>query len=88
MTLPVFGLEFAKARLSMRHQTAALVQAHLFDPEGAKDAGFLDSVVTSDALITSALIQAQALAQLPGAAYASNKLAMRARPIEAIRASL
>ncbi len=88
MTLPVFGLELAKARLSKRHQTTAVVQAHLFDPEGAKDAGFLDAIAPPDQVLGVALEHAVALATLPGAAYAGNKLAVRADTIAAIRASL
>jgi enoyl-CoA hydratase len=88
MTLPVFGLELAKARLSRRYLMTALVQAHLFDPEGAKDAGFLDAVSAPDELLDSALARATALAALPGAAYAANKLALRTDSIAAIRASL
>ena len=88
MTLPVFGLELGRARLSPCHLTAAMVQGHLFDPAGAREAGFLDTVVAPDLLRSTALERASALAKLPGAAYAANKLGVREESIARIRASL
>ena len=88
MTLPMFGLQLADARLSKRHQTAATVQAQLFNPEQAQDAGFLDQVVNADELASTALQTATTLAALPAEAYAANKLAVRQTHIQAIKASL
>jgi enoyl-CoA hydratase len=88
MTLPTFGLTMARERLSKRHLTAAVIQAHMFDPNGAKDAGFLDAVVSAEELVVRALAVATALAQLPGEAYASNKLGVRQAAIDTISASL
>ncbi len=88
MTLPMFGLQLADARLSKRHQTAATVQAQLFNPEQAQDAGFLDQVVKADELASTALQTAATLAALPAEAYAANKLAVRQTHIQAIKASL
>ncbi|MCZ6659545.1 MAG: crotonase/enoyl-CoA hydratase family protein [Gammaproteobacteria bacterium] len=88
MTLPTFGLELAKSRLSKRYQTAAVIQAQLFDPEGARDVGFLDEVVAADSLLDHALQRAVVLARMPNDAYAANKLAIREASIAAIRASL
>jgi len=88
MTLPVFGLEMAQARLSARYLTASVVQGELFDPAQALQAGFLDTVVAVDEVRSTALARASALAQLPGAAYAANKLAIREAVITRIHASL
>jgi enoyl-CoA hydratase len=88
MTLPVFGIELARSRLSKRYQTAAVIQAQLFDPVGARDVGFLDEVVPADTLIDRALQRANALTQLPADAYAATKLAIREPSIAAIRTSL
>ena len=88
MKLPVFGLELGRARLSPCHLTAAMVQGHLFDPAGAREAGFLDIVVAPDLLQSTALERARMLARLPGTAYAANKLAVREAHIAKIRASL
>ncbi len=88
MSLPVFGVQLAIARLSKRHQTAAVVQARMLSPEAARDAGFLDEVVAPDRLLDHAMGVASELAALPGDAYAANKLAVRQPYIQAIRASL
>ena len=87
-TLPVFGLELARARLSPRFLTAAVTQARMYDPQQAVAVGFLDRVVSPSEQVDMALEEATAMAALPATAYAGNKLGIR-RPIaETIRASL
>jgi len=88
MTLPTFGLQLAAARLSKRLHTKATIQGHLFGPEEALDAGFLDQVVSPEVLIDTAFSVAVELAQLPTEAYAANKLAVRAPYIAVIESSL
>lgn len=88
MALPTFGFELAKSRLSKRAQTAAAIQATLYEPTAARDAGFLDEVVAPDALSECAMRHAAALAAYPGEAYAANKLGIRAESIATIRTSL
>ena len=88
MSLPPFGMEMAKCRLSKRHQTQAIIQAQLYDPDAAHQVGYLDQVVAADALEAQALEQAAALAELPVAAYAGTKLAVRGDYIDRIAASL
>jgi enoyl-CoA hydratase len=88
MTLPTFGLELGRTRLSKRYQTAAVIQAELFDPAGARDAGFLDEVVEPDAVLNTAVERATLLAGYPSDAYAGNKLALRKDSIAVIRESL
>ena len=88
MALPTFGLELGRTRLSKRHQTAAVIQAELFNPAGARDAGFLDEVVAADAGLDTAVERATLLAGYPGEAYASNKLGLRQDSIAVIRSSL
>ncbi len=88
MSLPTFGMQLALARISMRHQTQAIIQAQLFGPEDATDIGFLDEVVDPSGLQETALARAAALAELPGSAYANNKQDARASYIKTIRESL
>jgi enoyl-CoA hydratase len=88
MALPVFGLELAKARLSKRRLTAAVVQSEIYDPTAAMDAGFLDEVVDSADLLDAAKARAAVLAGYPSGAYANNKLAVRSEVASTIRASL
>ncbi len=88
MSLPPFGMEMAKCRLSKRHQTQAIIQARLYDPDTAQQAGYLDQVVEAGALENQALEQAAALAELPASAYAATKLDVRRDYIDRITASL
>jgi len=88
MTLPVFGIQLARARLSMRHQTETVIQGELLDPEHAHAAGFLDALCEEADLDNVAMQSAVALAQLPSTAYTANKLAIREPYIEAIEKSL
>ncbi len=88
MTLPVFGHELAANRLSKRHFTAAFIQANLYGPNEAVDAGFLDQVVAAEQLEETAIGIAAQLAELPGDAYAANKRDSRAVSLERIKASL
>ena len=88
MSLPVFGLELAKARLSPRHLTLAVTQAHIYDPEGALAAGFLDELVDEDVVLDRALAEASRLGDLPAAPYAHNKMGVRQEYADTIAASL
>ena len=88
MTLPVFGLELANARLSRRHLNAAVIQARLFNPDQAVDAGFLDRVVAEEDLKQQSIETAAQLAEYPAEAYAGNKLAIRKDYIARISDSL
>ena len=88
MTIPVFGRELAKARLATRHVTKAYVQAHLYDPDGAAAAGFLDKVLPPEQVLDGAVAEAGALAELPAENYAGNKREIRAPFIATIEESL
>lgn len=88
MALPVFGIELAQARIRPDHLTQAAVQAHIYDPEGAVQAGFLDRLVAPEQVVSEAVAVAGRLAELPADAYAANKLAFRRGVLETIAASL
>ena len=55
MALPRFGVEVARDRLSKRHFTAAEQWARIYDPAGAAEAGWLDTVVAADQVEATAL---------------------------------
>ena len=86
--LPVFGLEFAKARLSKRHLQAAVVQAKLYDPTAAVDVGYLDSIHEAASVHEVAMGSAKALAELPGQTYGENKRGLRKEIAAVIEASI
>lgn len=88
MTLPEFGHQLAKSRLLPAALTASYIQAQLFAPDQAAAVGYLDQVVEPEALQSTALAAATALAELPTAVYAANKLDIRRDAIAAIRGSL
>jgi enoyl-CoA hydratase len=88
LTLPIFALELARDRLSKRHFSAAVTQARIFDPEGARDAGFLDAVEAPEALLAAALGRARELAALPDPAFPDTKARERAVTVNLIRTTL
>ena len=88
MTLPMFAVELAQDRLSRRHLQAATVQAQIYDPAGAIDAGFLDRVAAPEQLERETVAEAQRLAQLDPAAHHGTKLNLRGPTLERMRASL
>lgn len=88
MRLPIFAYELARERLSKRHWLRATTQAELYAPEGAVDAGFLDSICEPAALAGAALAEARRLAALPGPAFGATKAALRGGLVAELRATL
>jgi enoyl-CoA hydratase len=88
MPLPVFAYELARERLSKRHWLRATVQAELYTPESAVDAGFLDAVCEPPAVVEKALAEARRMASLPQPAFGRTKAALRRRLVAEIRATL
>lgn len=87
-TLPPFAWLLAKDRLSKRHLTQATLTAKIYDPKGARDAGFLDEVVSADVLYDVALERAAQLAELDANAYAGMKQGLRGESIDGVLAGL
>jgi enoyl-CoA hydratase len=48
MTLPWFGIELARARLQETALTEAVALARIYDPETAREVGYLDEVVSEE----------------------------------------
>ena len=88
MVLPIFALELSKERLNPLHMTKAVVQAFIYDSEGAVEAGYLDQLTSLDKVEAEAIALASQLAQLPGHAYHGNKLAIRGATLDRIKASI
>ena len=87
MKLPVFASEIGKARLDPTKLTLLVTQAYMFGPEEAVRFGALDQVEEADRVLDTAMGVAEQLAQLPGEAYAFNKLAWRQPTIDRIRST-
>lgn len=77
MVLPRWAAEIAEERLSRRYLAVATLGARVFDPEGARDAGYLDEVVAPDRLEAVALERAATWAGLPRRTYAGQVQLMR-----------
>jgi enoyl-CoA hydratase len=88
MVLPIFALELSRDRLSPLHLTKAVVQAFIYDPEGAVQAGYLDMLTSLETVESKATAIAGMLAQLPGHAYHGNKLAIRGATLERMKAGI
>ena len=88
MTFPVFGHELISSRISKRYLTAATIQARLFDPELAVEAGYLDEVTEPPQLLSRCQEIATELMALPTASYAQMKLDMRQGSLAKIKASI
>jgi len=58
LTLPIFGVEFARYRCPPTHFDATAVHATIYDPAGAVDAGFLDRVVAVESVAGEAIAKA------------------------------
>jgi enoyl-CoA hydratase len=88
LTLPAFGVELARDRLSKRHLTRATVTAELYAPTGAVAAGFLDRLAPTEVLLAEARAEADRLGALERAAFAGTKRRLRHATIARIRAGL
>ena len=88
MGLPWYGVRLGEARLSMRYRTRSVLQAEVFDMEGALDAGYLDALVGPDEVVDAAVAEARRLGQLPGGAYAFTKRRLRSALADDVLAGL
>ena len=88
MVLPRWAVELGQERLSKRHEQIATVGARSYDPQGARDAGFLDEVVEADELDERALFAAQYWAGLSRSAYAGQVKMLRSWRLERLLAAL
>ena len=88
MGLGPWALEPLKARLNQQLWVPSIVQARVYDPEGAVEAGFLDEVVPAGQAVERALAVAGELGALPAKAYGTNKLSTRQESIAIMKADL
>ena len=84
MTLPGFGIELPRARLSPRYLTEAVIQGRLYTPDEGVPVGWLDRVVEPGELMDAAMEEAAALKAVANGAYAANKRLARQPTIDAV----
>jgi len=88
MPLPVFAVELARDRLTKASFAASTMGAKVYDPEGARVAGYLDEVVPEDEVLPTAIAEARRLGELRTGAYARTKLVARQAVIQQVLATL
>lgn len=88
MGLPRYATELAHARLSPAQLTRAAIQAEIYDPAGAVEAGYLDRVVAADVCEGTAITEARRLGEFRTGAYSHTKLALRGALIDRVLAGI
>jgi len=88
ITLPYFGVELARFRLSPIYFNRSVVNAEIYTPQGAVEAGFLDVIVSEEKLMETAMQSAQTLGKLDMAAHNATKLRVREKAISIINKAI
>jgi enoyl-CoA hydratase len=88
MGLPVYAFELAQARLTPCHLTRAAVQAEIYDPAGAVEAGYLDRIVPAADVEGAAISEARRLGAFSTSAYAHTKGLLRRPVVDRVLAGL
>ena len=88
MTHLPWGLELIASRLAVGHISRAVIQAKLYDPQAAIEVGYLDEVVSADAISQRSTEVATALTNLPKGTYAQTKLDVRRTSLAVIKDSI
>ncbi len=88
MGLPLYAIELAQARLAPSHLTRSAVQAEVYDPTGALEAGYLDQVVPAADVAQATIEEARRLGQLSSSAYAYTKGLVRQPIVDRVLAGL
>jgi enoyl-CoA hydratase len=88
ITMPFFGVEICRQRLTPAHFQRAVINAESFAPDAAVTAGFLDRVVPASELADAARTTAAALLTLDRRAHAATKVRARAHALQAVRAAI
>lgn len=85
LTIPHYGIEAARQRLTPSWFNHACTTGTLYGPPEAAAAGFLDELAEPDAVGERARDEAVRLTSIDGAAHAATKARVRAPALEAIR---
>ena len=89
MPVPRFAVELARTSLSTAAFTPAVNHATVYDPEGARRAGYLDQVVVDDAVVPTAVAHAADLAErLDPDAFVVTRANCRGASLDLIRRGL
>jgi enoyl-CoA hydratase len=85
LTIPHYGVEIARLRLSPPWFNHATLTGTLYPPHEAQTAGFLDRVVAPDEVLAVASEEALRLTELDMAAHAGTKQRVRGEALRRMR---
>ncbi|MGI9133320.1 MAG: enoyl-CoA hydratase-related protein, partial [Rhodoferax sp.] len=88
MTMHQAGLTIARDRLAPAAFQRAVINAEMFNPQGALAAGFLDQVVAPEQLMPTALEVARQLQTLNMAAHRKTKRKARSSLLDALAGAI
>ncbi|MCU0278041.1 MAG: crotonase/enoyl-CoA hydratase family protein [Candidatus Nanopelagicales bacterium] len=88
MTMHHVGIELARDRLRKSYFNRSVINAEMFSPVDALEAGFLDAVVAPDDLLATARGVAEQMKGLNMTAHANTKLKVRKALLETLDASI
>ncbi|MFP3977632.1 MULTISPECIES: crotonase/enoyl-CoA hydratase family protein [Marinobacter] len=88
MTMHHAGIEIARHRLAPAHFYRSVINAEIYNPEGAVVAGYLDEVVAPDQLMNRANELAQGFRKLNMRAHAQTKVKTKAGYLELLDRSI
>jgi enoyl-CoA hydratase len=85
LTMPLFVVELARARLHPAHFHRAVVNAKMYEPAAAVEAGFLDEAAPAEEFLLRVQEGARDLAGLNADAYSATKERARGATLTAVR---
>src|SRR3954468_1086067 len=88
LTMPRAAIEITQQRVAPPHLSRVLINAEVYDPEHAVDAGLLDRLAPPDDLVEAAITTARGLAALDMTAHAATKRRTRHATLGALRAAI
>jgi enoyl-CoA hydratase len=88
LTVPHYGIEIARQRLTPSHFNRALITAEIYSPEKAVVAGFLDRAVPAADWPAACREEAAALTRIDMPAHAATKRRARKGALMALRAAI
>ncbi|MFL7962712.1 crotonase/enoyl-CoA hydratase family protein [Pseudomonas kielensis] len=88
MTMHHAGIELARDRLRKSAFHRSVINAEMFNPQSAVDAGFLDKVVSAEELQGAALEAARQLKKINMSAHKNTKLKVRKALLETLHTAI
>ncbi len=88
LTMPQPAIEICRQRLNPAHFSRAVINAELFSPDSAIEAGFLDRIVDPAEVLSVAHEKAAELLQLDQNAHTQTKIKARKPALAALRAAI